>query len=126
MLSPLTGSDAERVEELMSQDYAQLAWQSDSGTTLPAGSYIMLGGEKLTLLDPYEPEQKDEAEWSYRPKFQSRVMGWGKVPFFHYTYGTDNVITAREPDWTLTDTPANFMASVCKAIKNETDRKSVV
>ncbi len=120
MLSPLTGSDAERVEELMSQDYAQLAWQSDSGTTLPAGSYIMLGGEKLTLLDPYEPEQKDEAEWSYRPKFQSRVMGWGKVPFFHYTYGTDNVITAREPDWTLTDTPANFMASVCKAIKNET------
>ena len=36
ILSPLTGSDAERVEELMSQDYAQLAWQSDSGTTLPA------------------------------------------------------------------------------------------
>lgn len=25
ILSPLTGSDAERVEELMSQDYAQLA-----------------------------------------------------------------------------------------------------
>jgi len=120
ILSPLTGSDAERVEELMSQDYAQLAWQSDSGTTLPAGSYIMLGGEKLTLLDPYEPEQKDEAEWSYRPKFQSHVMGWGKVPFFHYTYGADNAITAREPDWTLTDTPSNFMASVCKAIKNET------
>ena len=60
-----------------------------------AGSYIMLGGEKLTLLDPYEPEQKDEAEWSYRPKFQSHVMGWGKVPFFHYTYGADNAITAR-------------------------------
>lgn len=120
ILSPLTGSDAERVEELMSQDYAQLAWQSDSGTTIPAGSYIMLGGEKLTLLDPYEPEQKDEAEWSYRPKFQSHVMGWGKVPFFHYTYGADNAITAREPDWTLTDTPSNFMASVCKAIKNET------
>lgn len=116
----LITKDAERVEELMTADYAQLSWQSDSGTTLPAGAYIMFEGEKLSLLDPYEPEQKDELEYTYKPQFQSRVMGWGKVPFFHYTYGEGNVITAREPDWTLTDTPVNFMAAICKAIKNET------
>ncbi|WP_289739369.1 pyocin knob domain-containing protein [Paramuribaculum intestinale] len=119
--APLTTTDAERVEELMASDYLQLAWQSDGGAPLPAGAYIMFRGEKMSLLDPYEPEQKDEAEWSYRPRFQSRVMGWQKIPFFHYSYGHDNTtITAREPDWTLTDTPANFMAAICKAIKNET------
>lgn len=112
--------DAERVEELMTADHAQLSWQSDSGTSLPAGAYITFEGEKLSLLDPYEPEQKNEAEWSYRPQFQSRVMGWQKVPFFHYIYGTGNAITGREPDWTLTDTPANFMRAICTAIKNET------
>ncbi len=112
--------DAERVEELMSADHAQLSWQSDSGTSLPAGAYITFEGERLSLLDPYEPEQKNEAEWSYRPQFQSRVMGWQKVPFFHYVYGAGNAITGREPDWTLTDTPANFMRAICTAIKNET------
>ena len=66
--APLTTTDAERVEELMASDYLQLAWQSDGGATLPAGAYIMFRGEKMSLLDPYEPEQKDEAEWSYRPQ----------------------------------------------------------
>lgn len=37
-----------------------------------------------------------------------------------YTYSSDDVIIGREPDWTLTDNPANFMSSICKAIKNET------
>ena len=120
LASPLLGSDAERVEELMANDYVQLAWQSDSGEILPAGTYVMYEGERFSLLDPYEPEQKDEAEWSYRPQFQSRVMGWGKVPFFHYVYSAPTTISAREPDWTLTDTPANFMAAICRAIKNET------
>ncbi|MBD5374368.1 MAG: shufflon system plasmid conjugative transfer pilus tip adhesin PilV [Bacteroides sp.] len=119
LASPLLGSDAERVEELMANDYVQLAWQSDSEEILPAGTYVMYEGERFSLLDPYEPEQKDEAEWSYRPQFQSRVMGWGKVPFFHYVYSAPTTISAREPDWTLTDTPANFMAAICRAIKNE-------
>lgn len=117
----LITKDAERVEELMTADYAQLSWQSDSGTPLPAGAYIIFEGEKLSLLDPYEPEQKDELEYTYKPQFQSRVMGWGKVPFFHYAYGEGNVITAREPDWTLTDTPVNFMRAIVAAIKNETE-----
>ncbi|MDE7460242.1 MAG: shufflon system plasmid conjugative transfer pilus tip adhesin PilV [Paramuribaculum sp.] len=120
LASPLLGSDAERVEELMTSDYVQLAWQSDSGEILPAGTNVMYEGERFSLLDPYDPEQKDEAEWSYRPQFQSRVMGWGKVPFFHYVYSAPTTISAREPDWTLTDTPANFMAAICRAIKNET------
>lgn len=122
---PLLTENAERVEELMSADYLQLQWLDDEGGTLPAGAYVSdpYNGERLSLMDPYEPEQKDEATFDYRPKFQSRVMRWGKVPFFHYTYSGVGVISAREPDWTLTDNAANFMAVVCRAIENETGER---
>ena len=116
----LITEDAERVEELMTADYAQLSWRSDGKVILPAGLWIEFEGERLTLLDPYEPEQKSEVEYLYTPQFQSSVMAWQKVPFFHYTYSVNNSISGREPDWTLTDTPANFMRTVCDAIYNET------
>nr|DAQ19065.1 MAG TPA: tail protein [Caudoviricetes sp.] len=111
--------DCERVEELMKSDHVQLSWNSDCGTVLPVGSYIEYKGERFSLLEPYVPEQEDELEFSYKPKFQSRIMSWGKIPFFMYTY-KDNVITGKEPDWNLTDNPANFMKTVCDSIKNET------
>lgn len=111
--------DCERVEELMKADYAQLSWKSDTYDILPVGAYIEYKGEKLSLLEPYKPEQKDELEFSYKPQFQSRIMVWGKTPFFMYTY-EDNVITNKEADWKLTDNPANFMKAVCDGIKNET------
>lgn len=119
ILSVSISQECEHVEELMKSDYIQLSWSSDNSDTIPAGSYIEYKDEKYSLLEPYSPKQKDEAEFIYQPQFQSKIMIWGKTPFFMYTY-TDDVITNREPDWSLTDNPANFMSVVVDAIKNET------
>lgn len=119
ILSVSISQECEHVEELMKSDYIQLSWSSDNSDTIPAGSYIEYKGEKYSLLEPYSPKRKDEAEFIYQPQFQSKIMIWGKTPFFMYTY-TDDVITNREPDWSLTDNPANFMSVVVDAIKNET------
>lgn len=116
---PITES-CEHVEELMQSDHIVLSWNSDKSDILPMGAYIEYGGEKYSLLEPYSPIQKSEEEFSYKPLFKSVVMYWAKVSFFMYTYSSDDVIIGREPDWTLTDNPANFMSSICKAIKNET------
>lgn len=107
-------------QELMKSDQITLSWSSDENTAIPVGAYIEYKGEKYTLLDPYTPTQKDEVEWSYTPVFKSEIMRWSKVPFFFYTYSSDDTITGRETDWVLTDTPANFMSKVCESIKNET------
>lgn len=116
---PITES-CEHVEELMQSDHIVLSWNSDKSDILPMGAYIEYGGEKYSLLEPYSPIHKSEEEFSYQPLFKSVVMYWAKVSFFMYTYSSDDVIIGREPDWTLTDNPANFMSSICKAIKNET------
>lgn len=120
LLSVLITESCEHVEELMQSDHIVLSWNSDKSDTLPLGAYIEYGGEKYSLLEPYSPIQKSEGEFSYQPLFKSVVISWTKVPFFMYTYSSDDAITGREPDWTLTDNPANFMLSICKAIKNET------
>lgn len=119
ILSVSISQECEHVEELMKSDYIQLSWNSNSKDVLPAGSYIEYKGEKHSLLEPYSPTQEDEVEFTYQPQFQSKIMIWGKTPFFMYTYA-DNTITNREPDWNLTDNPANFMSVVVDAIKNET------
>ena len=119
LLSVLITESCEHVEELMQSDHIVLSWNSDKSDTLPLGAYIEYGGEKYSLLEPYSPIQKSEGEFSYQPLFKSVVISWTKVPFFMYTYSSDDAITGREPDWTLTDNPANFMSSICKAIKNE-------
>ncbi len=114
-------SNAEFVEELMRTDYVQLSWNAASGDVLPAGAYIMWNGEKYSLLDPYEPEQSDELQRVYTPQFQSRVMGWGKIPFFHYNVNTaTNEVLSKEPDWSLTGTGSILMQSVIDAIGRET------
>ena len=119
ILSVSVSRECEHVEELMKSDYIQLSWNSSSRDILPAGSYIEYKGEKYSLLEPYSPTQKDELEFTYQPQFQSKIMIWGKTPFFMYTYA-DGTISNREPDWSLTDNPANFMSVVVDAIKNET------
>lgn len=119
LLSVSLSESCERVEELMKADYVQLEWNSDSCAILPVGTYIDYKGEKYSLLDPYMPEQKSELEFTYTPQFQSKIMLWGKTPFFMYTY-TDNKVTNKEPDWSLTDNPGNFMSRIVDAIKNET------
>ena len=114
-------SNAEAAEELMRADYVQLSWNAASGDVLPAGAYIMWNGEKYSLLDPYEPEQSDELQRVYTPQFQSRVMGWGKIPFFHYNVNTaTNEVLSKEPDWSLTGTGSILMQSVIDAIGRET------
>ena len=98
----------------MSNDYIQLSWNSDSSNSLPLGSYIEHEGERYSLIEPYTPSQKNEVEFVYTPQFKSRVMAWGKKPFFFYSG------ESREPDWALTSNPADFMRCVCDAILEET------
>lgn len=110
---PITQS-CQKVEELMGADYIQLSWNSDTGDEIPLGAYIEYDGEVYRLLEPYKPTPKDEMEYVYTPQFQSRVMIWKQTPFFFYSG------ESKEPDWSFTSNPANFMSQVCKGIGNET------
>lgn len=110
---PIT-QECKKVEELMMNDYIQLSWNSDSSDEIPLGAYIEHNGEKYSLLEPYTPMQKNEVEFVYTPQFKSRVMAWGKMPFFFYSG------ESKEPDWTLTSNPADFMKMVCDSILEET------
>ena len=123
LYSVLPTQENERVEELMKQDYVELSWYSDQKELIPAGAYIEYGGEKFSLLEPYSPLQNDELKFTYSPQFQSRIMGWGKILFFMYSYDASGNITGRETDWSLTDNPTNFMAAIVSAIENETGEK---
>ena len=114
-------------EELMAADYVQLSWNSDTGTTLPAGAYITVDGERYSLLEPYEPTRANEAEYQYAPQFQSRIMGWQKHPVPLYTYEEDgSTVKTREFDWDFTGSPADAMHMVQQAIKNETGEQWTV
>ena len=113
LLVPITQS-CQKVEELMAADYIQLSWNSDLSDELPLGTYIEHNGERYSLLEPYKPTQKDESDYTYTPKFESRVRAWGKKPFFFYSG------ESKEPDWTLTSNPSDFMRCVCDAIRKET------
>lgn len=114
LLSVSITQSCQKVEELMAADYIQLSWNSDLSDELPLGAYIEYNGERYSLLEPYKPTQKDESEYTYTPKFESRVRAWGKKPFFFYSGAS------KEPDWTLTSNPADFMRCVCDAIREET------
>ena len=113
MLSVPITQPCQKVEELMTADHIQLSWNSELSDELPIGSYIEHEGEKYRLLEPYVPTQKNEAEYTYTPKFESRVRAWGKMPFFYYSG------VSKEPDWTLTSNPSDFMKCICDAIKEE-------
>ena len=86
----------------------------------PAGTYIVLGGERYTLLEPYSPEQRSEAEWKYSPQFESRTAIWTKKPFFLYATDDDGTVTSREPDFSFTGSAADFARLVIKAVLHET------
>lgn len=109
------------VEELMKSDYIQLSWNSDTGETMPAGSYIEYNGEIYRLLEPYFPSMENEAKYIYSPKFQSRIMSWDKQITPVYTYEEDGTtVKTREMDWTFTGSPVDAMYIIKQAIKNET------
>ena len=64
---PIT-EECVHVEELMKSDYVELSWNSDQNEEIPVGAYIILDGEKYSLLDPYNPKQKNEVEFQYKPQ----------------------------------------------------------
>ena len=90
-------------------------------STEPVGAYIEYEGEHYSLLEPYTPGQKNNAEYEYKPRFHSPFYGLSKVPFFMYT--NTGGVTTKEADWTLTDNPANFMSVLCNAIYVESGLK---
>lgn len=115
------------VEELMSSDYIRLSWHSDKGESIPVSSYIEYDGEKYRLLETYTPQMENEAEYVYSPKFDSRVIAWGKQIVPVYTYGADGTtVKTREMDWEFTGSPADAMFMVKQAIKNETGEEWTV
>lgn len=67
-----------RIDEIR---LCKLSWNSDQNEEIPVGAYIILDGEKYSLLDPYNPEQKNEVEFQYKPQFHSKFISWGKAPF---------------------------------------------
>lgn len=116
--APITES-AVITEELMKQYSITLGWDAISADVLPLGSYIEHNGVRYSLLAPYSPQQRDETTYEYKPVFEHPVMRWQYLPFFHYTYSGGSIVS-KEPDWSLTDNAANFMAAVCAAIKEQT------
>ena len=114
LIDALVTESAVKTEELMKQDSITLSWKAITAEELPLSAYIVYGGVKNSLLAPYRPQQIDEATFEYKPVFHHPVMRWQHLPFFFYSGNT------KEPDWSLTDNPANFMSAVCKAIENET------
>ena len=114
LIDTLVTQDAVKVDELMKQHNITLSWVAVSNEQLPLGTYIDYDGVRYSLLEPYSPEQVDEATYSYKPIFHHPVMRWQYLPFFHYTD------SKKELDWSLTDNAANFMSAVIKAVNNET------
>ena len=118
LIDAIVTQSAVKTEELMKQDSVTLSWNSISDEVLPLGSYIEHNGVRYSLLEPYNPEQRDEATFEYKPVFHHPIMRLGKALFFFYTY-SDGIIVSKELDWSLTDNPANFMSAICDAISNE-------
>lgn len=114
LIDTLVTQDAVKVDELMKQHNITLSWVAVSNEQLPLGAYIDYDGVRYSLLEPYSPEQTDEATYSYKPIFHHPVMRWQYLPFFHY------IGSNKELDWSLTDNAANFMSAVIKAVNNET------
>ena len=118
LLDVLITKECVKTEELMSSDFIQLSWKSADNAVISAGSYIIYNDEKYYLTEPYSPTQKDEIEYSYTPKFQSRVMLWQKLPFFLYTNTESGEL--HEPDWQLTSNYKAFLDCVVTAIERTT------
>lgn len=119
LIDALVTEQAVKVDELMKQYSITLSWVSVTDEQLPLGAYIEHEGVRYSLLALYNPEQSDEATYTYKPVFEHPIMRWQHIPFFFYTYSEGKVIS-KELDWSLTDNPANFMKAVCDAILNET------
>lgn len=121
LLSVPVLKDAVSREELMTSDYVQLTWDSDSSDVLPVGTYIEHKGEKYFILEPYRPSMLNEVSFKYTPQFHSRIIRWQKIIVPVYTYSEDGAtIKSREFDWIFTGTPADLLSMIQRAIYHET------
>lgn len=89
---PLLTKAAEHEEELMEADFIRLSWDSDQYIELPVEAYIkpFESDVRYFLLDPYIPEQKNNACWHYEPHFQHPKMYLGRVPLDIDPQATDS------------------------------------
>lgn len=121
----LITSSAEREEEMMKSCHTALSWRDKISDIIPADSFIIPDendidfrtGEPLqwSLLEPYEPEQKNDKEFEYRPKFQHPKMYLGKVVFTtkgkdDYGNDVDNMV------WPYTGSLYSLLEYFCTAI----------
>ena len=121
----LITSSAEREEEMMKSCHTALSWRDKISDIIPADSFIIPDendidfrtGEPLqwSLLEPYEPEQKNDKEFVYTPKFQHPKMYLGKVVFTtkgkdDYGNDVDNMV------WPYTGSLYSLLEYFCTAI----------
>lgn len=105
----LNGSPSHE-EEMMKSNFISISWNDTVKRVLPAGAYITYNGVRYRLLDPYQPQQKSECEFSYSPEFQHPVMWLGRVPFILPTGDTSSWDKAtKETDWTYTGSAITIM-----------------
>lgn len=111
--------EAEHEEELMKSDFVKLSWNDAEYWQIPVDAYIVPfnDGIKYSLLEPYVPEQKSEAEWTYEPEFQHPKMYLSKVPFIRKSYDTQtepNEIDLME--WSYTGFIGTLLQYFCDSI----------
>jgi len=120
---PITSS-AVHSASLMEHDYVKLVWNDIRRYELPVGANILWEGTRWRLAAPYKPQQTDDMTWHYEPEFLHPVYLWSYVPFFFVTYTTTKQddgtwlteVSQKESDWTITDTAANILALIRKAV----------
>ena len=111
----------------MKSDFVKLSWRDAVMQTIPVDAYIIpypdkidpITGEaiRFSLLDPYTPEQKSEAEWVYEPQFQHPKMYLGKVLFERPSKDTkNNDITYIE--WPFTGSVTTIIELITKFISD--------
>lgn len=99
----------------MKSDFIRLSWDDTEHFVLPVDAYIEHDGLRYSLLEPYEPEQKDERHFHYEPLFHHPKMYLGKVPFVRPSKDTDaNDITLME--WSYTGYVGTLLGYFCEQI----------
>lgn len=113
-------ANAEHERELMKSDFIRLEWSQGSYIEFPCGSFIVYDGLNYTLLEKYQPEQKDTLTYNYSPEFQHPLMILGKLPFFLVTGDTTSWNTAdKETEFSYTGLAANMISELFLTFLNK-------
>lgn len=108
---------ARHEEELMKSDFIMLPFNDVSYQIFPVGTYIEYNNIQWTLFEPYEPTQKSEAEWEYKPQFQHPKMYLGKVPFIKRTTDSEGEYYDAI-EWSYTGIAPTLLGYFCEAIND--------